>query len=331
MDREKARKLLGVRETDTVEELKRAYRLKVRQYHPDTSHMVDSGGFALLQEAYHLLLSDFTTEVLQDVKRGEGHGGGTSGDNIPLDDSIYTFLDVTSEDAFQGSSVYISVSDRETQCPRCMGSGVVAESHSRICSACRGNGIRVVMWGEEELEIICGKCKGSGVINPSECSLCRGKGQIRHNREVKVALPRGVRSGTVIKLPGQGPWNSVRKMRGNLYVEINVTLPEKWELKGMDIYAPVVTDIWSILSGQDIAVSTIDGVVMCSFSEAAKHNFREIVLEGRGWVNEDGKRGRHIGIIHIEFPRTPPPESARMLLNLLELLWPAGNRPLALE
>lgn len=328
MDTVKARLLLGLSEVDGLGELKRAYRLKARQYHPDIKGGVsDASLFNELNEAYRLLLSEFKTEFSIRENNTESSFRDDMEENPDRsfsDNSLYTFLDVTSEDAFKGSVITITTSDRETKCPRCHGSGVVAAAVSRVCSLCSGVGRRKVMWGQEALDVICGKCSGTGTINPSTCSLCRGRGLITHNRNVRISLPRGVRTGMVIKLPGQGPWDSKNGRRGDLYVEVNVTMPEGWELRGLDVYVPIRTDIWSVLAGDGIPVETMEGTIMYSLSSRDLTSGR-IVIDGRGWVNEEGKRGRLIGMLKIDFPDTPPTETVSMLVRHLSNMWPTGR------
>jgi molecular chaperone DnaJ len=325
MDLLKARMLLGLSEMDGLEEIKRAYRMKVRRHHPDTGKsMPDVDLFTEIHEAYRLLTSEFQTEFLNQDSIENPFTQDSRPSEAAFSDSLYTFLDITSEDAFKGSVITINTGDRETVCPRCGGMGLVGRTASRTCSQCSGTGTRQVKWGNEILDVVCVKCSGTGSVNPFTCTLCKGRGRITHNRNVRISLPRGARSGMVLKLPGQGPWNSEKKCRGNLYVEINVTMPHDWELKGLDIYAPVKTDIWSVLSGDPVPVKTMDGTIMHRL-DSSELSTGSITIEGRGWINEDGIRGNHVGLLRIMFPDFPPSETARLLINHLRHTWPAGN------
>ena len=48
-------KILGVRQDATAAEIKKAYRLKAKEFHPDTSHSADSEKFRQLVKAYEIL------------------------------------------------------------------------------------------------------------------------------------------------------------------------------------------------------------------------------------------------------------------------------------
>lgn len=327
MDIDKARAILDLSAIDGLDKIKQNYRLKLRQYHPDLKGdlgQVDILG--QLHDAYRLLVRYHRTEIFQAYQRGEQNSSGKAELNPSYsDDTLYIFLDINSVDAFKGSNVTVSVGDRDVECPRCRGAGLVADTASRICLRCSGSGIRELRWGSGTIEVICEKCSGSGKINPSSCSLCRGTGVITHSRNVNISIPRGTRSGTVLKLPGHGAWSHTKKCRGNLYVEINVTMPENWELNGMDVVAPVETDIWSLLSSMKVPVQTVDGTVLCSLSS----NFRageKILIQGRGWINDEGERGNHIAILNILFPSSPPCNTSRLLVSFLRELWPVGDR-----
>jgi DnaJ-class molecular chaperone len=52
---------------------------------------------------------------------------------------------------------------------------------------------------------ICRRCRGSGFAGELICGLCRGRGERKLQKRIKVAIPPGVRSGTEMRIPLRDP------------------------------------------------------------------------------------------------------------------------------
>lgn len=321
-------KLLGLTPGVTREEIKQAYRRLARLCHPDTARpsACDIEAFLRIKTAYEQLIGGHAETAARHVKVSRSDGE-------QIEDGAFFFLNVTAREAFCGVTKNITVADRETVCPECGGSGRAQVDRKTIgagigiCSDCSGAGRKALVWGNETLFVVCAACSGTGYIGQPICQLCRGRGRIVINRDITVRLPRGIRSGEMLRLPGQGPWRMDKKARDPAFVEIKVEFPKGWCLNGLDLHAVVNIDIWTALSGGNVSISSIDGAVLLDIPPGIS-NGEKIAIADRGWINEAGKRGRLLLTMNLIFPKNRPTKEAMALINLLKKIWPADNPPL---
>ncbi len=314
-------RILGVTPRATLEEIKRAFREKVRLLHPDRQ----GGGvrtvedFLKIKAAYQEILSHYsvTKETLV-LENEEAPSGGS------FSDGAYLFLEVPAEKAFYGGTVDVTLADEEEFCPRCEGVGTVSGEGESVCLSCSGTGYLKVKWGDECLQVLCTRCGGTGATGRPPCPLCKGMGRISRLRHVQIKLPRGIKSGTIIRLSGQGPWRPDRKFRDPLYVEIRVALPLSFSLLGNDLLSTEDIDIWTALVGGEIMVKTIEGRVPCTIPPGVQQG-HVVRLKGHGWIDEAGNRGDHIVRFNILLPKGEPPPIVMSLIRLLRLFWPVGE------
>ncbi len=316
--------ILGVPKHASLEEVRRAFRRKARLLHPDGGGDLRSiEGFLEIKEAYQEIVGRAAPRRPTVFQQDDEELGG------PLLDGAYLFVDVEAEKAFHGGSVEVSLADEEEFCPRCSGAGSVTGPGEELCTDCGGRGRLLIRWGDEHLEVVCTRCGGTGALHRPTCPLCKGLGRISRVRRVEVRLPRGVKSGTVLRLSGQGPWRPDRQSRDPLYVEVRVVMPPGFSLLGLDILATHDLPIWTALSGGTIAVPTIDGVVECRVAPGTQQG-QMVRVKGRGWIDEAGNRGDHVIRFNVTLPKGAPPPEAAALLELLRAVWPAGDGPKAL-
>ncbi len=314
--------VLGLRPGATPEEIRRAFRHRIKGCHPDspTARNINVQSVRSLVQAYRLLEKRLAPQV---VGLAEGRQGQDEAEAQRLSDGLFLFLEVSAEDAFYGNTVVTSISDAGNCCPACSGKGQVARGKPEECPECAGIGSNELPWGKSRLRIVCSHCSGTGKISLRECNLCRGRGSITRQRTVQVRLPRGAIDGMVLKLPGQGQWRQERQSRDALFAEIKVRLPDGWSINGLDIFSTVSVDIWTALSGGQVEIDTIEGRELfilnpCSFNSA------DIVLRGKGWIDEAGNRGDHRLRIEVILPQGAPPPAAEALIKWLRDVWPAG-------
>ncbi len=324
-------KILGVSPRATLQEIKQAYRRKVRACHPDVigrSPLVDSKAFFRLRYAYEQILQKFdktdkTSYQEQAYKIQENYAD-------EITDGAFLFLEVTAKQAIEGAKLEIKVTDEEDFCPRCNGAGRIPGKNEQLCKSCHGTGHQVVPWGDERLQVLCTDCGGTGFKGRPLCPLCHGQGRICRERNVCIRLPRGTKNGTLLKLPGQGPWRPERGSRDPLYVEIKVELPGDFVLKGLDVHSRMSLDIWTALSGGIVTVPTVEGEAICKVPPGVSQG-ATIRVHGKGWVDEIGNRGDHVLKIDLELPKGRPSPLVQSLIRWLRILWPVKRKgPLAL-
>ena len=210
--------MLEIEKSASETEIKKAYRRKAREWHPDRHPGPDKEEyekkFKDLQTAYEVL-SDPSKRQLYD-KYGEaglkssggggsgmgdifdmffgggrgGGGGGGASQRQKKAPAIKTFLDINLEDCYIGPTKEVKYS-RYVLCRDCDGKGgkKVIE-----CDACNGTGRQVIHqrmgYITMQTQRECPKCDAQGTIIPpkSKCKKCDGKGMKKQERTVECVF-----------------------------------------------------------------------------------------------------------------------------------------------
>ena len=109
------------------------------------------------------------------------------------------------------------------------------------------------------------------------------QGQLVHEeRQLSVAIPRGVREGQLIRLAGQGGPGRAGAPAGDLFLEVQLRADPRWRAEERDVYQPVAIAPWEAELGAAIEVQTPDGKsVEVSVPPRWKPG-RKLRLKGRG-------------------------------------------------
>ena len=213
---------LGVDRDANDAEIKKAYRVLARQYHPDRNHG-DEEKAVLFQEAakaYSLIATEDERNAW--LVKHEGMAADTLGAepsstfyepfgqqappfppgaasaglrrDAPKD--IQRSVTITFRESFQGTNKEMSFSIDEL-CPSCGGSGAAPGTKPRMCKICHGTGEHSV----GRVVSPCAPCQAKGYIIEHKCLHCHD-GMIHIERPYVVSIPAGVRDGQALRLPG---------------------------------------------------------------------------------------------------------------------------------
>lgn len=207
---------------------------------------------------------------------------------------------ITLEEANKGVEKDISFL-RYDNCPRCKGSGAEPGSIKVNCPTCRGSGVVRNGFGFVSFSQPCPTCGGEGKIIKNRCRECSGKGRIKVKKNIKVKIPQGVDTGSVLRLKGEGHFAG--EGRGDLYIYIEVKPHPVFVRSGDDIKCKIKIDVLKAILGAEIEVPTLDGRVKMKIPAGTQPNtiFR---LKNKGLANLHSK---HVGDefieVEIEIPR----------------------------
>ena len=333
--------VLGVAKGASADEIKKAYRSKVKDLHPDRNkdNPNAEAQFKEVGEAYDVLKSDDKKAAYDRYghaafeggmgggRPGGGMGGGqgdfSSAFSDVFDDLFGDFmgqrgggggrraargadlrynLRISLEDAFSGMQKSITV-PASVQCDSCDGSGAEGGAEPSTCPTCSGMGKVRAQQGFFTVERTCPTCSGMGQIVKNPCKKCRGAGRVEKERTLSVNIPAGVETGTRIRLAGEGEAGMRGGPSGDLYIFIEVTDHELFERDGPNLFCRVPVSMSTAALGGNIEVPTIDGGRGRVQIPAGSQSGRQMRLRGKGMPP---LRGGGVGDMIIELAVETP-------------------------
>ncbi len=311
--------VLGVSKGSSADEIKKAYRRKAKELHPDrnSDNPEAEAQFKEANEAYEILkdaekkaaYDRFGHAAFEGGMGGGGPRGGPQGQgdfasafSDVFDDLFGDFMGgrggggrqraargadlrynmrVTLEDAYAGIQKTINVPGT-VQCENCSGSGAEGGAEPTTCPTCSGMGKVRAQQGFFTVERTCPTCSGLGQIIKNPCNSCGGQGRIEKDRALSVNIPAGVETGTRIRLAGEGEAGMRGGPSGDLYIFIEVAPHKIFEREGPNLYCRVPVSMTSAALGGDIEVPTIDGGRSRVKIPAGSQSGRQMRLRAKG-------------------------------------------------
>jgi molecular chaperone DnaJ len=339
--------LLGVGQNASDEEIKRAYRQKARELHPDAN-----GGDAAAEARFKEV--SLAYEVLRDPERrarydrfgpegvfGQGAGGMTFDFEAGLSDIFEAFfgsmgarggrrgpmpgsdaeigLRLSFVEAAFGAEKEISVRI-PVVCDGCGGSGARPGTQAVTCPDCQGAGetrrIRQSLLGQVVTSVACGRCQGMGELTPSPCDSCGGEGRRMDDRTFTVDVPAGVENGSTLRLADRGPAGPRGGPNGSLFVQLEVEADERFQRMGDDVHTQVHVGMVQAALGARVSVETMEEPTDVSV-EPGTHSGHVIRLKGSGVPHLRG-RGRGDLYVHVvvDTPTELTPKQEELLVQL---------------
>ncbi|WP_298361021.1 molecular chaperone DnaJ [uncultured Litoreibacter sp.] len=286
--------VLGVAKGASADELKKAYRQKAKELHPDrnSDNPKAEEQFKEANEAYEVLKDadkkaaydryghaafeggmggggqrgpgggDFSSafsDVFEDLFgdfMGGGRGGGRQ--RAARGSDLRYNLRIDLEEAYNGLQKAITV-PTSVSCSSCDGSGAEGGAEPQACPTCSGMGKVRAQQGFFTVERTCPTCSGAGQIIKNPCKTCGGAGREQKERSLSVNIPAGVETGTRIRLAGEGEAGMRGGPTGDLYIFIEVKEHDLFQRDGVDLFCRVPVSMTTAAIGGDVEVPTIDG------------------------------------------------------------------------
>lgn len=235
-------------------------------------------------------------------------------------------LEIDFEEALYGSKRNVRLPTNE-DCKECKGTGAAAGSSRERCQQCNGSGAVVVNHGFMQMRQVCPICRGEGSIIKKPCKSCGGKGRARVERRITLTIPKGVETGSRLRISGKGESGTRGGPAGDLYVVIHVREHEFFQRSHDDLlYVAPVSPVVAALGGE-IAVPTPEGMARVTLAPGTP-NGKMLRLRHKGMpvLRGGGKGDMHIRI-EIEVPANLSTKQKKILQELAADLVP-NNFPL---
>lgn len=310
--------LLEIDRGATAEEIKKAYRVAARRYHPD-ANPDDADAEARFKEvatAYEVL-SDPDKRAHYDrfgadgpamddpfgfngglgdlfgafFGGGGGFGGSRSGPQPGPD--LETTVTIDFEAAVFGTTEPVTVRTA-TACETCEATGAAEGTHAETCSQCGGAGqvrqVRQSILGQMVTAAPCPVCSGSGQVIANPCGDCGGEGRVIGDKTYTVDIPAGVDTGSTLRLTGMGAAGLRGGGMGNLFVHVRVRPHSRFERHGTDLVHQLHLPVTQAALGAVLSFETLDGDEELVVPRGTQTG-RTFRLRGRGVPHVRG-RGR---------------------------------------
>lgn len=298
--------ILGVSPTATAAEIKAAYRKLARQLHPDRNKAANAEErFKEVNEANEAL-SDPERRKQYDQLRAQGF---RPGDEMPPPGG-----------GFGGGAQDFDLGDILRRAGA--GAGTRGAGGSAGAGGPQFSDFFESMFG--------GARRGPGGAGPGasratpeqravidvdlDLALTGGKQRVLvpgpdGSRTLEISIPRGIRTGKVIRLAGQGN-------PGDLLLEVKLRDASGYELKGDDLYLRLPVTPWEAVLGAKVKAHTPDGEIELKLP-AGSNSGRKLRLKGRGFP-VDGSRGDLYVVLEIHAPQVHGPEDEALYRQLAE-------------
>jgi curved DNA-binding protein len=296
MDYKDYYKTLGVNKSADEKEIKRAYRRLARQYHPDVNPGDDAAQerFKEINEAY---------EVLSDPeKRAKYDRFGSSWQQYQRrggDPSGFDWGQWTSGGFPGGTRVEFSGDLGDL-----FGGG--AGGFSDFFNALFGNmGTRSSGFGRQAR----GNVRGQDFEQPVQITLeeaFQGTRRIleKDGRRLEVKIPRGVKTGTRIRVAGEGASGSSGMPAGDLFLKVDVAPHAVFTREGDNLRHEIDVDLYTAILGGEVRVDTLDGSVTLKVPPETQSG-RTFRLRGKGMprLRKPDQRGDLYVSLRVRLPQ----------------------------
>lgn len=348
--------LLGVPRTATADEIKKAYRRRARELHPDANPGDESAAerFKEVSTAYAVLSDEdqrarydrfgeagvggagqpnfedlFSGAGLGDIFDAffGGGGGGPFGGGArrasgpPRGQDMEVRVAITFEQAVFGDQIPVDLKLPQT-CDECGGSGAAEGTEPVTCADCGGSGqvrrVRQSVLGQMVSTSPCARCGGLGKVIATPCPKCRGEGRITIPKTYTVDVPAGVVDGSTLRLTRRGPVGPRGGGAGDLYVHLRVEPHDRFHRVEDDLVVEVPISIAQATLGTRIRLETLDGDEDLAVPAGTQPG-HQFVLRGRGVPRLQGRgRGDLRAIVKVEVPTDLPGDQRALVEKLAE-------------
>jgi molecular chaperone DnaJ len=339
--------ILGVSETATTDQIKKAFRRLAKQYHPDQNPNNPQAveRFKEVNEAHDVLSDSAKRKKYDEMRRygafagaGAGWAGGRpdaggAGGNVEFDLSdaggfgglgdLFSSIfgrrgEARGGDADEEIETTVAIPFRVAA----LGGKVpITLGLTEVCPTCSGSGA-----APGATISTCPECRGRGTISFGQggfavnrpCPVCRGKGKVPSERCPTCHGSGDVRVEKRLMItvpPGTDDGARLRltgegaKARGDIVVVFQVEPDRFFRREGLDVVCVVPINVMQAMLGSKIKVKTLDGRrVVLRIPPGTQHG-QKFRIPGQG-IEKNGRRGDQYVEVRVEVPENLTPEQA---------------------
>lgn len=313
--------LLGVPQSSSKDDIKKAYKKLAIQMHPDKGG--DPEQFKEISHAYSVLSDDEKRSQYDQLgdegfENGGGHahmdpndifeqffggmgGGFPFGFNMHMGpsgpqkkNSHVHDLNISLEDAYNGIHKSVRVTITKL-CPQCRD----------VCHSCQGKGhimdMRRMGFFTQMIQRPCDACQASGFVakGKSSCGECTGSGTLKEDHKLDINIPANVESGHTIIFRGLGEQpNNPGELPGDLVFRVNVQNHPHFVRQGNDLVYTDTISLKETLCGKSIHIEHFSGPIDIDTAEfGVVQPNKPYIVKGKGM-----KGGNLLLLFNVQYP-----------------------------
>ncbi len=348
--------ILEVSKDSSQEEIKKAYRKKAIQYHPDKNpdDKTAEEKFKEAAEAYEVLSKEDKRQRYDQFGHEGMRGSGFAGGGFSMDDIFENFgsifgdffggfggsgggsrggrrvnkgtnlrikVSLTLKDIANGVEKKIKVK-KYVACNTCSGTGAKDGNSYKTCDTCRGSGqvtrVTNTFIGQMQTSSTCPTCRGEGKIITSKCNECAGEGVTRGEEIISINIPAGVEEGMQLSVSGKGNAPRHGGVNGDLIIMIEEESHPELIRDGNNLLYNLFVSISDAAIGKPVEIPIIDGKVKVKIEQGTQPN-KVLRLKGKGLPSVNGySKGDILVKVNVWIPKSLTREEKKILEKLNE-------------
>jgi curved DNA-binding protein len=313
--------LLGVNKNASADDIKKAYRLLARKYHPDYNpgDKTAEAKFKEISEANEILsdvdkrsqydkFGQYWKQSEQPSRTNTRSNNSTSTSTPPGDFNSVDFGQYNNFDdfvnellgRFSNSGTGSTASSKSTATKTTTSkSSDTTTTNTSTNKGTNVNGDREATIGLSLTEAFKGVQKSFNLGSET----------------IKVRIPGGAKAGSRIRVRGKGNVSTFDTQRGDLYLTIELQPHPFFRLDGEQLTCEVPVTPDEAVLGAQIEIPTPDGMVTVNVPAGVRSG-QSLRLRGKGWANPRGERGDQLAKIIIDTPKSISDSERQLYENI---------------
>ncbi|WGK63764.1 molecular chaperone DnaJ [Croceiramulus getboli] len=341
--------ILGISKGASAAEIKKAYRKKAIEFHPDKNpgDAKAEEMFKKAAEAYEVLGNEEKRARYDQYGHQAFEGGGFGGGGMNMDDIFSQFGDIfggafggggfsgfggfggggqrrakgsnlrirvrlTLEEIANGVEKKIKVK-RKKQAPG---------TTYKTCSTCNGSGqvtrVTNTILGRMQTASPCTTCGGAGQMIDQKPAQADAQGMIVEEETVSIKIPAGVVDGMQLKVGGKGNEAPGNGVAGDLLVAIEEKEHATLQREGDNLHFDLYISVPEAVLGTSKEIETVTGKVRIKIEEGVQSG-KILRLRGKGIPSINGY-GKGDLLVHVNVwtPKTLSKEQKQFFEKMLD-------------
>jgi len=312
--------VLGLASPSNQVEIKKAYRLLAKKYHPDVNSSLEAESkFKEINEAYEII-GNPTKKKQYDITTSFSLSGINSRSSVDVQSmfSEYGFrqekkprhkktftqelkksIKLTFEEAICGIEDKQLDITYKSECNKCNGYGGTIEE----CKICSGKGLVTSIDGFLHINVTCKACEGKGTTITTPCATCESKGYVEKHSTISINIPAGITPKSTMVSRGNG--NKINQKKGDLYISIEIEPSDDYRRENNDIIKTISVSVIDILQENTISVSGFNRDYDLDMKNAFQGKNFIFPMEGIKSLSSE-RVGDFIVEVNLVFPELTP-------------------------